>query len=94
MAKQKDEGTTPKGKPLFEIADVAAIQALALGTAAPDQQKRALDWIINTAAKTYDPEYQTDSRDHAYCSGRRSVGLNIVVLTKIDLSKLSQALRG
>lgn len=94
MAKQKTEDATPKGKPLFDIADVAAIQALATGTAAPDQQKRALDWIINVAAKTYDPEYQTDSRDHAYCSGRRSVGLNIIVLTKIDLSKLSQATRG
>lgn len=90
MSKPKDTETTAKAP--FEVADVAAIQALALGTANSAQQKRALDWIIKVAAKTYEPEYQTDSRDHAFCSGRRSVGLNIVVLTKIDLALLSKAL--
>lgn len=75
----------------FKIADVAALQALMRGDASPDQQKRALTWVIEKGAQTYEPEYKTDSRDHAYCSGRRSVGLNIVFLLHADLSKLQQA---
>lgn len=75
----------------FKVADVAALQALMRGDASPEQQKRALTWIIEKGAQTYEPEYKTDSRDHAYCSGRRSVGLNIVFLLHADLSKLQQA---
>lgn len=74
----------------FDIADVAAIKALERGTATEDQQKRALDWIINRAALTYDLDYRTESRDHAFSSGRRFVGLQIVKMLKLDLGKLKQ----
>lgn len=78
----------------YDIADVTAVQELAKGTATPDQQKRALNWIIHNAALTYDLEYRTDSRDHAFASGRRDVGLQIVSLLRIDIALLRDALAG
>lgn len=70
----------------WENADAAAVQALAVGKATPDQQQRALNWMINSAAGTYDLEYRTEPRDHAFASGRRFVGLQIVKLLKINLA--------
>lgn len=76
--------------PLYEKADIRAIQAIveyAAGTGnppSPSECKRALDWIINTAAATYDEPFlpgQPDVRD--YMLGRRSVGLAIVKLMKL-----------
>lgn len=72
----------------WESADAAAMQALALGKANPDQQKRALNWIIWAAAGTYELDYRTDSRDHAFVSGRRFVGLQVIKMIKINLAKV------
>jgi hypothetical protein len=38
----------------YDIADIRAIQAVTAGTATPEQQQRALDWIVVRAAATYD----------------------------------------
>lgn len=75
---------------VYGIPDVAAIQALAFGTATPDQQRRALEWIVNSACGTYDSEYRSNDREHAYASGRRFVGLQIVKMTKLNLGKLKK----
>ena len=75
---------------LYADADIAAIQALQRGDATPDQQQRALNWIVNAAANTYDVEYRTDSRDHAFCSGRRFVGLQIVKMLRLSLAALNR----
>lgn len=75
---------------LWDPADAAAIQALAIGEADSHQQQRALNWIINCAAGTYDLEYRTDSRDHAFASGRRFVGLQVVKLLKLNLGAFKQ----
>jgi hypothetical protein len=80
--------------PRWELADVAAVQALAAGTASEDQQKRALKWIVERAAGTYDLEYRTDPRDHAFVSGKRNVGLNIITMLQFDIAKLKQAIDG
>ena len=70
--------------PSYEKADIRAIQALAQGNAGEQDQKRALDWIINTAASTYDEPFRPGSRDVVdYMLGRRSVGLAIVKLMKL-----------
>lgn len=75
----------------WEPADVAAIQALARGDATPDQQKRALDWII-TSAGTYDLSYRPNSdRDTAFAEGKRHVGLQIVTKLKLNLAAIRQA---
>ena len=71
----------------FTARDVLALRALATGTASEEQQKRALAWVINSAALTYDLDYRPDSRDHAFASGRRFVGLQIVKLVNMDLKE-------
>lgn len=78
----------------YEIADVAAIQALQRGEATPEQQQRAFDWIVNQAANTYDLEYRTEPRDHAFCSGRRFVGLQLIKLLKLNMAALTRKSNG
>lgn len=74
--------------PVWENADAAAFQALARGQANDAQQQRALNWILYQAANIYDLEYRTDDRAHAFVSGRRFVGLQIVKLLKLNLTKI------
>lgn len=77
--------------PHYENVDVGAVQALASGTASPDQQRRALDWIITAASATYDQSFNPDSdRLTSFAEGRRFVGNQIVKLTKLNLSKLQK----
>lgn len=74
----------------YEIADIAAIQALVKGEATPQQQQRAINFIVNDIALTYDVEYRTDPRDHAMASGRRFVGLQIVKMIKLNIAVLKE----
>ena len=74
----------------WELADASALQAMARGDATKDQQIRALKWVIELAAGTYDMSYRPGdtSRDTDFAEGRRSVGLQIVKLLKMNLSEL------
>jgi hypothetical protein len=75
--------------PVYEAADVTAIQQLERGEAGPEMQKRALSWIINNAAKTYDMSYRPgDTHDTAFAEGKRYVGNEIVKMLKLDASKV------
>ena len=70
--------------PTYEKEHVRAIQALAQGNATEQEQRAALDWIINVAAATYDEPFRPNSQDAVnYMLGRRSVGLAIVKLIKL-----------
>ena len=80
----------PYAPAVYTDADIAAVQALQRGEATPEQQKRALEWIVNQAAGTYDLEYRTEPRDHAFVSGRRFVGLQIVKMLKLSLAALNR----
>lgn len=77
--------------PKWELPDAYAMQALERGAATPEQQKRALAWIVNSACATYDfcdkPE---NERLSAIFDGRRFAGLQIVKLIKINLAKLKK----
>jgi hypothetical protein len=74
----------PWHPPPYEKDDIRAVQALAQGVAGETEQKRALNWIVNTAAATYDEPFRPGSSDTvAYMLGRRSVGLAIVKLLKL-----------
>ncbi len=68
----------------YDVADIAAIQACLKGEATPEQQKRAMEWIMYKAANMNDLEYRTDGRDHAFASGRRYVGMQIYKLTVLN----------
>lgn len=65
----------------FDRADVAAIKAMRDGRATPEQQKRALAWIVEFAARTYANPYQPGaSDDTAFGCGCMHVGNQIIKL--------------
>ena len=69
----------------YELADASALQALARGEATPEQQKRALAWVMGKAAAVGEFEYRTDARDHAFASGRRFVGLQVQKMIALNV---------
>jgi hypothetical protein len=76
---------TPKVPPYFscpwEPADASALQALQQGEASPEQQRRALDWVIKIACGTYNTSFYPGQPDaSAFAEGRRFVGTEIVKL--------------
>jgi hypothetical protein len=80
----------------WELPDAAALQALMRGDATKEQQTRALKWLIESACGTYDMSYRPgeSSRDTDFAEGRRSVGLQIVKLVKMNLSELRRKENG
>lgn len=75
--------------PPYEPADIGAIQAFSRGEARPDQQTRALKWIVETVCGTYDQSFRPDSeRETVFAEGRRFVGLTLVKATKINIAAL------
>lgn len=75
----------------YELADVHALKALERGDATVEQQKRVLMWLVHSATAVHDIEYRPDSRDHAFASGKRFVGLQIIKLLRLDTSQLKKA---
>ena len=76
----------------YKLADVSAVQALARGDASPDMQRRALDWIIHHACKTYDFPFRPgpDDRDTNIALGRAFAGQQIVKLLKVNVAALAR----
>ena len=75
----------------WEPADAAAVQALARGEATPEQQRRALAWVVERCAGYYDVSFRPGDggdRETAFAEGKRWVGAQIVKLTKVALYKL------
>jgi hypothetical protein len=76
----------------WELADASALQALMRGDAGPEQQKRALRWVIEGAAGTYEEVMVPREPDtSAYLMGRRSVGLQIVKLLHVNVPAVKTA---
>lgn len=92
MTARKPPAGAPWAPTPWEPADVGAIQALAAGEATPEQQKRALTWIVERACDTYGMSYRPDSdRDTTFAEGKRYVGLQVVKMTKLNLAAIKQA---
>lgn len=73
----------------YEPADVSALQAVAGGRADPEQQKRALDWIIRRCCATYDVTFIPGEPDgSAFAQGRRFPGQKIVELLGVSAAEL------
>jgi hypothetical protein len=86
-----DVKSAPFYPPAYELADIMAIKGLVAGTANPEQQQRAIKWIIENACATYELSYRpTSDRDTSFAEGRRFVGLQIVKALKLDISKLQR----
>ena len=60
-----------------DYPDVMAVRAVAKGEATPDQQKRALDWIINEACGRYNWSFTAGQRETDVNLGRQRVGISI-----------------
>jgi hypothetical protein len=69
---------------------IVALQALRRGDADELQQKRALDFIIVTLARTYELSYCSDPYDTAFAEGKRFVGGQIATLTNVNLGLLKK----
>lgn len=75
----------------YEIADAGSIQALQRGDATPDQQQRALRFMIHSLCGSYDSTYfpgPDGARDSDFAQGKRWVGLQLVKLLNLALSRL------
>jgi hypothetical protein len=78
----------------WDPADASALQALQRGDASPDQQKRALDWVVKTAAQTYNTSFFPGMADAtAFAEGRRFVGTMIVELLLVNPSAFTKESR-
>lgn len=78
----------PQIPPAYELADIGAFQALERGDATPDQQQRALRWLIEQAAGTYEFQFYPSDRETAFALGRGFVGQQVIKLLKLNLSSL------
>lgn len=90
--------TAPNGMQTapFEPADVSAIQAMWNGTASPDQQRRAMLWIIEGACAVHNLSFKPGEdgrRDTDFHEGRRFVGAQIAQLLKTNVTGLVAQLR-
>ena len=63
--------------------DVVALQHVARGIANPDEQVRALAWIVAISRTHNDNYYPQSSRDTDYAQGMRKVGLEILRLVNM-----------
>ena len=79
----------PYAPAAYTRADVMAIQALLAGVASAEQQQHALQFVIERLARYYDMSYcpgPEGARDTAMAEGRRFVGAQLVLMTKINVS--------
>lgn len=75
----------------YDIADAGGLQALQRGDATPDQQKRTLDFVIVQLCGTYEQTFYPGAdgqRNSDFAQGRRTVGLEIVKLLNLALSRV------
>lgn len=91
--KQPPKLFEPWAPPKPELPDVVALKALAQGNATSDQQTRALKFIVEKIAGTYEEVYcpgADGDRNTAYALGKRRVGTYIVSLLNADIRKFKE----
>lgn len=71
----------------WEPADAGALQALQRGDATQAQQQRALKFIVERLACTYDLSYRPTGGTE-FAEGKRFVGLQVVKLLHLNISKI------
>lgn len=76
----------------WDPADVRAIQQLHAGEATPDQQRRALMWILTKASGANDVQFRLGGidgqRETDFGLGRAFVGQQILGILKINLGAI------
>ena len=80
----------PWRPPDWEIADAAALQAIAHGRATDVQQRRGYEFLVKTLCGTYDLAYRPGGlegeRDTTFAEGRRFVGLQLVKFANLNIA--------
>lgn len=66
------------------IPAIISIRAVYQGTASPEQQKEALQYIIYTLCAFNQISYRPDSRDSAFAEGKRFVAHEIIMRINTD----------
>lgn len=98
MPRNKAEDAPPpeSWKPTpWELPDASAIQALSRGDADPEQQRRALRFIVDKLCRTYDLSFRpSGDRETVFAEGSRFVGLQLVKLIKINLAHFRKKTAG
>ena len=78
MAKPRDPAWLPAK---YETRDIECIKAVAKGEGGPEEQMRAIKWIIDIAAGDGELSFRSDGdggdRETAFAEGRRFVALQI-----------------
>lgn len=92
MATRKPIPPLECAEPKLSRAEVVALQAIMYGTADADQQKRALNCIINNICLTYDLTYRPGGDTHAtaFAAGRSFAGQQIVRFLKMAANKIEE----
>jgi len=72
-----------KDDPQIDDLDVAALKALAKGTASEPQQKRALRFILHVSGVREMPAVSENERKDAFNNGRRYVGWMVAKLIEM-----------
>lgn len=78
----------PQDRVVIDLPIAVAVQALAEGTATPDQQIYALKWMITTSQEG-ECNYHVNDRDHAFATGFEFWGKVIKGIINARLSDLT-----
>lgn len=71
--------------PEIDEADIYAMKALWTGQANAGQQRRAMKWIIDNAARISIDPFRSDARLTEHLVGRQSVGRMILALVNTTI---------
>ncbi len=86
MSKKGDKALIlPAG---FELNGAYAVQRLF----ADPNHKEAVEFILSSICGTYRDTFDSDPRIEGRLQGRRSVGLDLVTIYKLELSKIKDAM--
>lgn len=77
----------------YEYRDVVALKALADGKATPEQQVRALKWVVEKAGGLYEEHYYSGvdgERNTSFALGRAFAGRSVVKLVNMPGSIMEE----
>lgn len=66
---------------------VMAIKSLAMGSATPEQQKIALEFIISKLCQSLHPYFSENPNNTAFFMGRRFIGLELMRLINLEMKE-------
>lgn len=85
----------PWDSAFFDVAEAAAIKALAGGTADEEQQRRAWKWIVNRAGRLNRLSFdERADRIMAFSEGRRFVALQLMRIATTPMDELRDEIAG